>query len=247
MINIEDICFVGNANQTNYIDQFNKKIKSLNSDFQFPYYVCSNEPKNITSCYDRLKVFDLKSLQSRCPETIQYENLKDGVKLRYYPSNIRRHIIHQAFQDGFKYVVWNDCDVRLHVSSSYFLKHLSSFEINNVYTESAIWSHNQSGKGHQLPFQNCDKVLKHFGIEHLKYKLFVHDGPIAIYYFDDSMKEKYIYCWDTVTHYGYTNKFFREGHQSRPNVAYTFALSGAGLKYHKRGLFRVNHDKSIYY
>lgn len=247
MIKDTDICFVDNANQQRYIDQFNAKINSLSPDFNFPYYVCSNETNKISDAYKNLKVFSLDTLQERCPETLKYEKLKVGVKLRFYPSNIRRHIIHQAFKDGFKYVVWNDCDTRLNVSPKYFKNILSSFEINNVYTESGIWSHNKEGRGHQMPFQNFNKVLKHFNIEHLAYKLYTHDGPIAIYYFDKEMQHSYIKHWDQVTHYGYTNKFYLEGHQSRPNTVYAFALSGAGLRSHKNGLFRVKHDKSIYY
>ena len=54
-IDPSSVCFVGNANQPNYINQFNQKIKQLPSDFDFDFYVCTDQPSLIKSDYKKLK------------------------------------------------------------------------------------------------------------------------------------------------------------------------------------------------
>jgi len=239
---------VGNANQPKYIEQFNSKIQNLPKDFDFDFYVCTDNPSLVNRDYQKLKVFNLNSLQQRTPETLSYEKLNPGVKLRFYPSNIRRHIIHQAFVDGFDYVVWSDCDALPIASKNKFLRELSSYKINSVHSQNIIFRFREDGQGNQQPFTNCDIVLKHLGLSSQKKNLKVHDGPTAIYYLDKKMQKSFIKSWDDITLYGYQKPFFREGHHSRPNCAYTFVMNDISLNYTKsKTLFRIKHDRSVWY
>jgi len=247
-IDPNSVCFVGNANQPNYINQFNSKISNLPKDFNFDFYVCTDTPALIKQDYKKLKVFDLKVLQQRTPETLTYEVLKPGVKLRFYPSNIRRHIISQAFNDGFEYVVWSDGDAAPIANSNTFLKEFSMYDLNSVHTQNVIFKFREDGKGNQQPFTNCERVLKYLGLTSQKNNLKVHDGPTAIYYLDKKMQKSFIDSWDKITLYGYENPFFLEGHHSRPNSAYTFIMNDITLSYTKnKRLFKIKHENSIRY
>jgi len=247
-IDPSSVCFVGNANQPNYISQFNQKIKQLPSDFDFDFYVCTDEPSLIKQEYRRLKVFDLKDLQKRTPETLKYEKLIPGVKLRQYPSNIRRHIISQAFEDGFDYVVWTDVDALPVASSDAFLREFTTYNLNSVHTQNAIFS-TKNSTGNQQPFTNCDRVLEYLNLSEKKHLLKVHDGPTAIYYLDKEMQKDFIDSWDKITLYGYEKPFHNSnGHHSRPNCAYTFIMNDVSLNYTKsRNLFRITHDREVWY
>jgi hypothetical protein len=247
-INPDSVCFVGNANQPKYIDQFNTKISNLPKDFDFDFYICTDNPSLINQGYKKLKVFDLNVLQQRTPETLGYEDLKSGVKLRFYPSNIRRHIINQAFIDGFDYVVWSDGDALPIANKNTFLQELSTYSINSVHTQNAIFRFREDGEGNQQPFTNCDKVLKYLGLNSQKKNLKVHDGPTAIYYLDKKMQKSFIKSWDDITLYGYQKPFFLEGNHSRPNSVYTFIINNISLEYTKnKRLFRIKHDSSVWY
>ena len=242
----DKICFVSEANQPNYTTQFNKKIKSLPPWFNFSYYVSTDDPQSITNTYSKLKVFDITDLQKRTEETKKYEQIQRDSKLFKYPANIRRHIIHKAFEDGFNYVVWNDCDVFLKTNEDKFLKEIQNFEINTIYTQNSVYSINKSMN--QSPFKGCDKVLSKFNICELKERMKIHDGPTAIYYLDKSVQKKYIKTWDEITLYGYQEPYsHQKGAERPPTEVYAVTASGVKLKHLSHIHFSINHDLSIKY
>ena len=80
----EKICFVSEANQKNYINQFNNKINSLPGWFNFSYYVSTDDTQSITNTYPKLKVFDVADLQK---EQRRQSNMKKLIRIQNY-SNI---------------------------------------------------------------------------------------------------------------------------------------------------------------
>jgi hypothetical protein len=243
---IDKICFVSEANQPNYTTQFNKKIKSLPFWFDFSYYVSTDDPQSITNTYSKLKIFDIADLQKRTEETKKYEQIQRDSKLFKYPANIRRHIICKAFEDGFNYVVWNDCDVLLKTNEDKFLKEIQNFEINTIYTQNSVYSINKSSNQH--PFAGCDRVLSDFNISDLKNRMKIHDGPTAIYYFDRDVQRKYIEAWDNITLYGYQNPYsYQRGAERPPAEVYAVTISDVDIKSLSRTQFLIKHDQSIKY
>lgn len=241
------ICFVSEANQPNYVEQFNNKINSLPDWFDFDYYVNTDSPESICSNYEKLKVFNLLDLQKRTPATLKYEELKVGCKLYTYPSNIRRHIINQGFEDGFDYVIWNDCDVSIKTNRERFLSHIENLTINTIYTQNSIYRYGVSSN--QGPFQGCDAPLKHFDIEHKKDQMKIHDGPTAIYYLDPQTQKNYINCWDQVTQYGYEKPYssHQKGAERPPCETYAVAMNDIDIKSLSVSHFAIKHDPSIKY
>jgi hypothetical protein len=240
------ICFVSDANQENYVKQFNDKIESLPKDFDFTYYVCTNLPDMVTKKYPKLKVFDLNELQNRTKETLEYEKLKDDVKLAHYPANIRRHIINKAFEDGFDYVVWNDCDVKFSNTVDAFIQELKNFKINTIYTQNVIYRY--GNRGNQGPFTGCDQVLEYFNHKDKKEKLKIHDGPTAIYFFDEDTKKKYIKVWDDITLYGYEKPYTHKKGGSRPMTeVYTITFNEIDIEPLNKVMFKIKHEHNIKY
>lgn len=240
------ICFVSDANQENYIKQFNSKIENLPEDFDFIYYVCTNIPDMITNKYDKLKIFSLSDLQKRDEKTIEYEVLEKGVNLFKYPANIRRHIINKAFEDGFDYVVWNDCDVQFSTTKELFLIELEKFKINNIYTQNSIYRFGNGGN--QAPFGGCDIVLKDFKSEDKKTRLKIHDGPTAVYYFDKETQKNYIKSWDEITLYGYQKPYsYQRGAERPPAEVYAVAFNNIDILHTTHRCFIIRHDNEIKY
>jgi hypothetical protein len=242
----EKICFVSEANQPNYVEQFNNKINSLPDWFDFSYYVSTDNLRSVTNAYSKLKVFDIAELQKRTEQTEQYEQIQRGSKLMKYPSNVRRHIIHKAFEDGFNYVIWNDCDVFLKTDEDRFIKEMQNLEINTIYTQNSIYRINKSSNQH--PFGGCDRVLSDFNISDLKNRMKIHDGPTAIYYFDRDVQRKYIEAWDNITLYGYQKPYSHQrGAERPPAEVYAVTISDVEIKSLSQTQFLIKHDESIKY
>ena len=240
------ICFVSDANQENYIKQFNDKIESLPEDFDFHYYVSTNIPDMVTKKYPKLKVFDLSELQNRTKNTLVYEELKNKSNLFHYPANIRRHIINKAFEDGFDYVVWNDCDVKFNTTVELFIEEIKKYNINTIYTQSSIYRY--GNHGNQAPFGGCDQVLEDFNQKDKKEKLKIHDGPTAIYFLDENTKKNYIKVWDEITLYGYEKPYsYQRGAERPPAEVYAVTFNDLNIEYIKRRCFHIKHDESIKY
>lgn len=231
------ICFVTDAHQEKYVNKFNLKVKNFDSDFF--YYVCTDLPHLIQK-KENLKVFSLSELQNRHPESLNYEKIDDEVSYSNYPWNNRRHIINKAFEDGFDYVIWTDCDVELGVDKELLMKELMSYQIDNVYTQSTIWKYSENLE--QRMFHNCDLVLKYLNNEINKTELITHDGPTAIYYLSKEKQNLFIKYWDDITLYGYESKYYRKGNWFIPNLSYVFPLSKVGLKSVNKKLFKINHN-----
>jgi hypothetical protein len=242
----KSVCFVTEANQENYVNQFNNKIENLPEDFDFTYYVSSNLPNRITKKYNNLKIFNLEELQDRDMRTKQYEVITDNMPFFHYPNNIRRHIINKAFEDGFEYIVWNDCDVEFITTKNFFLEELKTFKINTIYTQHCIYRYGTSTN--QRPFEGCDVVLKYFDSENKKPQLKIHDGPTAIYFFDKRTQKKYIEKWDDIVLYGYENPYSHQRSNERaPAEVYAVAFSDIDISHINERCFHARHDFGIRY
>lgn len=242
----DKICFVSDANQENYIRQFNKKIESLPDDFDFDYYVSTTNSDMITNKYDKLKVFDSNEMMKRDHRMEKYEFLTKNMKLYFYPSNIRRHIINKAFEDGYDYVVWNDCDVKFNTTKENFINELKKYEINKIYTQCSIYRYGNNGN--QSPFDNCDRVIEDFNNKKSKNDLKVHDGPVAVYYLDKQKQKDYIKTWDDVTFYGYEKPYSTQRGAERPHTeVYAILFNDIDVEYSTRRCFVIKHDSNVHY
>lgn len=247
LVNQTKVCFVTGAVQENYINQLNTKLSKLVSDFKFPYYVYSDQPDKIDSSYENLKIYDFTELTKRTPGTVPYEVVSGTTKLSEFPQNSRRHIINQAFTDGYEYVIWNDVDVDLVKPTETLLDVLSKLKINNIYTQFSIYRNDPEREGNKRPFILCKEGLVDLGISANIDDLLIHDGPLAIYYFDEETKRQYIKTWDAATEYAYNHGIDRGGH-NRPGVeVYAIAQTGVGVEHIIKHPFTVKHDRSVHY
>lgn len=234
------ICFVTDAHQEKYAVKFNKKIQKfapeLNESFQ--YYVCSDRTDLIED-FDFVKKFELSKLQDRHPETKEYEAISDTVKYREYPWNLRRHIIYKALEDGFDYVIWNDCDVTLCDSQEALKLELDEYKPNNIYTEQTIWNYGKQPE--RIEFSGFRKAVADLGLVTNESELSTHDGPSAIYVLDHEHRKRFIENWDRVTLYGYQENYYGQPNWFIPNLVYALGLSDIKVLSAKRKLFRVDH------
>ena len=85
------VCFVTEAYQSEYVNQFNRKMKELHNILgdDVHYYVSTNLPNKINNNYKNLKVFDLSDLQQRSLKTKKYEHFNNKKVYSKYPWNLR--------------------------------------------------------------------------------------------------------------------------------------------------------------
>jgi len=238
------VCFVTEAYQLEYVNQFNRKIKELHDILgdDVHYYVSTNLPNKIDNNYKNLKVFDLYDLQERSLKTKKYENFNNKKTYRKYPWNLRRHIINKGFEDGFDYVIWTDCDVSLKKNITYekLIKLLIKLEKNTIYTNSVIYTFNQTNP--KRMFNNHEKVFKDLNLKFDKNNMVTHDGPTAIYYLDNEHQKRFIEKWDFMVEYGYESKYWGDGNWFIPNLIYVILMSGVKVKNLYEIIFNVNHN-----
>ena len=239
------ICFISGAVQDRYIDQFNNKVNTLSSEFD--YYVYTDKPDKINSGNKKLRIFDLYELTKRTPNTVKYEVVSGSTKFNKYPNNTRRHILNQAFEDGYDCVIWNDVDARLRVNEDRVYQVVNNLPINHIHTQGSIYR-NRPDSNNIMPFFNNAQVLKDLNIQVDSSELIVHDGPTCIYYFDKETQSKYIKAWDKVTEYGYTNPYLHNSGANRASAeTYAIAIANVEVKQTDALLFNVKHDLSIRY
>jgi hypothetical protein len=238
------VCFVTEAHQLEYVNQFNCKIKKLHDILgdNFHYYVSTNLPNKIDNSYKNLKIFDLCDLQERSPKTKQYENLNDKHVYHKYPWNLRRHIICKSFEDGFDYVIWTDCDVifKKNVTYKRLIELLNKLDKNTIYTDSVIWKFNNEP---QKVFNNYEKVFKDLNLKFDKNDMITHDGPTAIYYLDNEHQKKFIEKWDFMVGYGYESRYWGDGNWFIPNLIYAILMSGIKVKALPEKIFIPQHNE----
>ena len=239
------VCFVTEAYQSEYVNQFNRKMKELHNILgdDVHYYVSTNLPNKINNNYKNLKVFDLSDLQQRSLKTKKYENFNNKKVYSKYPWTLRSHIINIGFEDGFDYVIWTDCDVLLKKNITYkkLIKLLASLEKNTINTDSAIYKFNEDNP--KRMFNNYEKVFKDLDLKFDKNDMVTHDGPTAIYYLDNEHQKKFIEKWDFMVSYGYESKYWRDGNWFIPNLIYVILMSGVKVKFLPKKIFITKHNK----
>lgn len=234
------VCFVTAADQQIYVDQFNNRHKDFVERYgdTFFVYVSTNLPHKIDKL-GNIKVFDLKELQKRHPETAICETVSENQTYTYrkYPWNTRRHIINKAFVDGYEYIVWTECDVHFRPSLEKFYDSLGSMKINTVYTFSTIWRYNDSPNN--KVFCDYEKISSKLGIKIDNNFCNTHDGTNAIYYLDKKTQTNFIRDWDRIVEYRCNNN---PKNGWIENMPYILCANNIGVECLGKGIFSIRHE-----
>lgn len=238
-----EICFVTCADQQIYIDQFKKKYQSFydRCSHRFMTYVSTNLPDRIEPTKS-LKVFSLQNLQERHPESKEYETIDPDKEYSYYkyPWNIKRHIIHQAFADSYKYVIWTECDAHFSGNIELLKSILKDQPPNSILTSCTKWRYKKEPKNRT--FREYEKVCEDLNIKINEDYYATHDGTNAIYFIDKNKHKEFIDYWDTLTIQGYTrNGKPRNGWIE--NMAFVLGLSEIEILPLRKGIFTIRHER----
>ena len=238
-----EICFVTCADQDIYVGQFLRKYNKFRNQYGHGLmcYVSTNLPDKIKSDKN-LKIFSLRDLQERDPITIKHEELKRHIEYGYYryPWNSKRHIINRAFSDGYRYVIWTECDTHFTGDISLLKNLLDKIPINSILTSCTIWRYNNQ-PDYRI-FSDYEKICKKLKLK-IDLDYFAgHDGANAIYFLDKNKQNEFIKNWDALTIHGYTRYSIRPRNGWIENMALVLGCCKIKIIPISNNIFTIRHE-----